>query len=76
MAQAGNDCVLLEYEGAEHGFHYAGYFDGVMDATGMRHAARLTTRCRQGQAPHVPAHRSANKIAITAQARGRSGRRT
>ena len=35
MTQAGNDCVLLEYEGAEHAFHYpgsTGYFDNVMDA--------------------------------------------
>jgi acetyl esterase/lipase len=36
MVQAGNDCVLLEYEGAEHAFHYpgpAGHFDDVIDAT-------------------------------------------
>jgi acetyl esterase/lipase len=36
MVQAGNDCILLEYERAEHAFHYpgpAGYFDAVMDAT-------------------------------------------
>jgi acetyl esterase/lipase len=36
MVQAGNDCILLEYERAEHAFHYpgpAGYFDVVMDAT-------------------------------------------
>jgi acetyl esterase len=36
MVQAGNDCVLLEYEGAEHAFHYpspAGHFDDVVDAT-------------------------------------------
>jgi acetyl esterase len=33
MVRAGNDCVLLEYEGAKHAFHYAGYFDDVMDAT-------------------------------------------
>jgi acetyl esterase len=36
MARAGNDCVLLEYEGAEHGFHYPGpprHFDDVIDAT-------------------------------------------
>ena len=35
MVQAGNDCVLLEYEGAEHAFHYpgpAGRFDDVIDA--------------------------------------------
>lgn len=36
MLQAGNDCTLLEYERAEHGFHYpgpAGHFDQVIDAT-------------------------------------------
>lgn len=36
MTQAGNDCVLLEYERAEHAFHYpgpAGHFDDVIDAT-------------------------------------------
>jgi acetyl esterase len=36
MVQAGNDCVLLEYERAEHAFHYpapAGHFDDVIDAT-------------------------------------------
>lgn len=36
MVQAGNDCVLLEYEDVGHGFHYpanGGHFDDVMDAT-------------------------------------------
>jgi acetyl esterase len=36
MVEAGNECVLLEYEGAEHAFHYpgpAGHFDEVIDAT-------------------------------------------
>ncbi|MET7670172.1 alpha/beta hydrolase [Micromonospora luteifusca] len=36
MVQAGNDCTLLEYDHAEHGFHYpghSGHFDGVIDAT-------------------------------------------
>ncbi|MEV0570629.1 alpha/beta hydrolase [Dactylosporangium sp. NPDC050588] len=36
MVQAGNDCTLLEYEHAEHAFHYpgnSGYFDDVIDAT-------------------------------------------
>jgi acetyl esterase len=35
MTKAGNDCVLLEYEGAKHAFHYPGkgYFDDVSDAT-------------------------------------------
>jgi acetyl esterase/lipase len=35
MVQAGNDCLLLEYEGAGHAFHYpgpAGHFDEVIDA--------------------------------------------
>lgn len=36
MVQAGNDCPLVEYEGAEHAFHYpgpAGHFDDVINAT-------------------------------------------
>jgi dipeptidyl aminopeptidase/acylaminoacyl peptidase len=36
MVQAGNDCILLEYERAGHAFHYpgpAGHFDDVIDAT-------------------------------------------
>ncbi|MBM0202479.1 dienelactone hydrolase family protein [Micromonospora sp. STR1s_5] len=35
MARAGNECTLLEYENAEHGFHYpdnGGHFDDVIDA--------------------------------------------
>jgi acetyl esterase/lipase len=36
MAQAGNECTLLEYEHARHAFHYpgqSGHFDDVIDAT-------------------------------------------
>lgn len=36
MVQAGNDCILLEYERAGHGFHYpgpAGHFDQVTEVT-------------------------------------------
>jgi acetyl esterase len=36
MIQAGNDCVLREYEGAQHAFHYpgpAGHFDNVIEVT-------------------------------------------
>ena len=36
MVQAGNDCVLLEYERARHAFHYpgaAGHFEDVIDAS-------------------------------------------
>ncbi len=36
MMQAGNDCVLIEYERAGHGFHYpgpAGHFDQVTEVT-------------------------------------------
>jgi acetyl esterase len=36
MVRAGNDCTLLEYEGAAHGFHYpghGGHLDDVIDAT-------------------------------------------
>ncbi|WP_345432586.1 alpha/beta hydrolase [Actinoallomurus vinaceus] len=46
MAQAGNDCILLEYEGAEHAFHYpgpAGHFDDVIDATAGFLLDRLAT---------------------------------
>jgi acetyl esterase/lipase len=33
MVQAGNDCVLIEYEGAEHAFHYfPEYLDDVIDS--------------------------------------------
>jgi acetyl esterase len=46
MVQAGNDCVLLEYEGAGHAFHYpgpAGHFDDVIDATAEFLLDRLAT---------------------------------
>jgi acetyl esterase/lipase len=36
IMQAGNECVLLEYERAGHGFHYPGpaaHFSEVTDAT-------------------------------------------
>ena len=34
MVQAGNDCVLVEYEGAEHAFHYfPEYLDTVNNVT-------------------------------------------
>jgi acetyl esterase/lipase len=36
MVRSGNECTLLEYEHAEHGFHYpgnSGHFDDVIDAT-------------------------------------------
>jgi acetyl esterase len=36
MLQAGNDCILLEYDQAQHAFHYpgpAGHFDKVIDTT-------------------------------------------
>jgi dipeptidyl aminopeptidase/acylaminoacyl peptidase len=35
MVRAGNDCILLEYQRAEHAFHYPGpveHFDNVIDA--------------------------------------------
>lgn len=47
MTQAGNDCVLLEYEGARHAFHYpgpAGHFDSVIDATAEFLLGRLASR--------------------------------
>jgi acetyl esterase len=36
MVRVGNDCVLVEYEGAKHAFHYpgsAGHFDDVIEVT-------------------------------------------
>jgi acetyl esterase/lipase len=36
MVHAGNECTLIEYEHAEHAFHYpghSGHFDDVIDAT-------------------------------------------
>jgi acetyl esterase len=45
MMRAGNECVLLEYERAEHAFHYpgtAGHFDEVIDATAEFLLDRLT----------------------------------
>ena len=48
MVQAGNDCILLEYEGAEHAFHYpgpAGHFDDVIDATAEFLLGRLAADC-------------------------------
>ena len=47
MLQAGNDCILLEYEHAEHAFHYpgpAGHFDDVIDATAEFLLGRLAAR--------------------------------
>jgi acetyl esterase/lipase len=47
MVQAGNDCEVLEYERAEHGFHYsgpAGHFDDVIDATAEFLLARPAER--------------------------------
>ncbi|MGW2520409.1 alpha/beta hydrolase [Streptomyces sp. NPDC001617] len=44
MVQVGNDCVLLEYERAQHGFHYpanGGHFAAVMDASAEFLLARL-----------------------------------
>jgi acetyl esterase len=48
MVQAGNDCVLLEYDRAEHAFHYPGparYFDEVIDATADFLLDRLAADC-------------------------------
>jgi acetyl esterase/lipase len=47
MAQAGNDCVLLEYEGAEHAFHYfAEHLDTVNNATADFPLGRLANHSR------------------------------
>ena len=38
MVRSGNECTLLEYEHAEHGFHYPSnsrHFDDVIDATAL-----------------------------------------
>lgn len=47
MVAAGNDCVLVEYEGAEHGFHYPatdGRFADVIEATGEFLLDRIASR--------------------------------
>jgi acetyl esterase/lipase len=44
MVEAGNDCLLLEYAGAGHAFHYpgpAGHFDHVIEATAKFLLGRL-----------------------------------
>jgi acetyl esterase/lipase len=46
MLQTGNDCVLLEYEHAGHGFHYpgpAGHFDQATQASAEFLLGRLAT---------------------------------
>jgi acetyl esterase/lipase len=46
MVRAGNECTLLEYENAEHGFHYPGdngHFDDVIDITARFLLDRLAT---------------------------------
>lgn len=56
MTRAGNDCILLEYAGAAHAFHYpgpGGHFEDVIDAT----AEFLLDRLTDGAAPHHPHHR-------------------
>lgn len=45
MTRAGNDCILLEYAGAAHAFHYpgpGGHFEDVIDATADFLLDRLT----------------------------------
>ncbi|WP_435206884.1 alpha/beta hydrolase [Micromonospora sp. bgisy143] len=46
MTRAGNECALLEYEDAAHGFHYpggGGHFDDVIDATTLFLLDRIAT---------------------------------
>ncbi|WP_430501659.1 alpha/beta hydrolase [Micromonospora trifolii] len=46
MVHAGNECTLLEYEDAEHGFHYpgtGGHFDDVIEATARFLLGRAAT---------------------------------
>jgi len=49
MVQAGNECTLIEYERAEHAFHYpnsdsAGHFDDVIAASAEFLLGRLAAR--------------------------------
>ncbi|GIG87878.1 hypothetical protein Pen02_28140 [Plantactinospora endophytica] len=47
MVRSGNECTLLEYEHAEHGFHYpgnSGHFDEVIDATALFLLDRIATK--------------------------------
>lgn len=47
MVRSGNECVLIEYEQARHGFHYpddSRHFDDVLDATALFLLDRLATR--------------------------------
>ncbi|GAB3972124.1 alpha/beta hydrolase [Plantactinospora veratri] len=47
MVRSGNECTLLEYEDAEHGFHYpgdSGHFDDVIDATALFLLDRIATK--------------------------------
>ncbi|GAA2615830.1 alpha/beta hydrolase [Dactylosporangium fulvum] len=47
MVRSGNECTLLEYEHAEHGFHYpgnSGHFDDVIDATAQFLLDRIATK--------------------------------
>ncbi|MGC4760243.1 alpha/beta hydrolase [Micromonospora trifolii] len=46
MVRAGNECILLEYAHAEHGFHYpgtGGHFDDLIDATARFLVGRTAT---------------------------------
>jgi acetyl esterase/lipase len=46
MTRSGNECTLLEYEHAEHGFHYPGnskHFDNVIDTTARFLLDRIAT---------------------------------
>jgi acetyl esterase/lipase len=57
MTRAGNDCILLEYAGAAHAFHYpgpGGHFEDVIDAT----AEFLLDRLTDGAGPHHPHHQA------------------
>lgn len=47
MVRSGNECTLLEYEHAEHGFHYPGHsrhFDDVIDAAALFLLDRIATK--------------------------------
>lgn len=47
MVRSGNECTLIEYDNAEHGFHYPGdsrHFDDVIDATARFLLDRIATK--------------------------------
>ncbi|MFF5218607.1 hypothetical protein [Micromonospora sp. NPDC000442] len=55
MVRSGNECVLIEYEHAGHGFHYPSggrHFDDVIDATALFLLDRIATERPAGPFDH------------------------